>query len=126
MIPPSNTVLVCLVFLSSLIEFGLSFESPRFTPPALRGSCHGPPSTLLRCSIPPMPSEPVHDAIRSPICVTSADYIATIPLWERELLAHATKEFCPDSSLYDLLQQRNVDILVAGDGGHKDDYGSFG
>jgi hypothetical protein len=44
----------------------------------------------------------------------------------RNLLAHATEEYCPDYSLYKLLQQTNVDILVASDGGHKDDYGSFG
>jgi hypothetical protein len=47
-------------------------------------------------------------------------------MWERDLLAHATKEYCPASSLCELLQQKNVNILVASDGGHKDDYGSFG
>jgi hypothetical protein len=83
-------------------------------------------STLLRCSIPPMPLEPAHDAVRSPINATFADYVATLPLWERDLLAHATEEHCPDSSLCELLQQTNVNILVASDGGHKDDYGSFG
>jgi hypothetical protein len=57
---------------------------------------------------------------------TFADYVATLPLWERDLLAHATEEHCPDSSLYELLQQTNVNILVASDGGRKDDYGSFG
>jgi hypothetical protein len=31
-----------------------------------------------------------------------------------------------DSSLYELLQQSNVKILIASDGGHRDDYGSFG
>jgi hypothetical protein len=34
--------------------------------------------------------------------------------------------YCPDSSLYEFLQHRNVNILVASDGGKKDDYGSFG
>jgi hypothetical protein len=33
---------------------------------------------------------------------------------------------CPASSLCELLQQTNVNIVVASDGGHKDDYGSFG
>jgi hypothetical protein len=55
-----------------------------------------------------------------------ADYIATSPPWERDLLAHATENFCRGSPLYDLPQQRNVNILVASDGGHKDDYVSFG
>jgi hypothetical protein len=52
--------------------------------------------------------------------------VATLPLWERDLLAHATEVCCPDSSLYELLQLWNINILVASDGGHKDDYGSFG
>jgi hypothetical protein len=47
-------------------------------------------------------------------------------MWERDLLAHATEEHCSDSPLYELLQQTNVNILVASDGSHKDDYGSFG
>jgi hypothetical protein len=45
---------------------------------------------------------------------------------EQDLLADATEVECPDSSLYELLQQRNVNILAASDGGQKDDYGSFG
>jgi hypothetical protein len=44
----------------------------------------------------------------------------------RDLLAHAREEFCPESSLYELLQQKNVIILVGSDGGHKDDCSSFG
>jgi hypothetical protein len=37
------------------------------------------------------------------------------------------QEFCPESSLYELLQQKNVNILVGSDGGHKkDDWSSFG
>jgi hypothetical protein len=43
--------------------------------------------TLLRCSIPPMPLEPAHDAVRAPINATFADYVATLSLWERDLLA---------------------------------------
>jgi hypothetical protein len=35
-------------------------------------------------------------------------------------------EFHCDYSLCELLQQENVNILAASDGGHKDDYGSFG
>jgi hypothetical protein len=73
-----------------------------------------------------MPPELVHDAARVPICATFADYVAILPLWERDLLAHATEVYCPDSSLYELLQQRNVNILVASDGGHKNDHASFG
>jgi hypothetical protein len=48
-----------------------------------------------------------------------ADYIATLPLWERDLLAHATEDFCPEFSLHELLQQGKVHILVASDGGYK-------
>jgi hypothetical protein len=73
-----------------------------------------------------MPLEPAHDAVRAPINPTFADYVAILPLWERDLLAHATEDHYPDSSLCELLQQTNVNILVASDGGHKDDYGSFG
>jgi hypothetical protein len=73
-----------------------------------------------------MPLEPVHDAVRAPINATFTDYVATLPLWERDLLAHATEEHCPASSLYEVPQQTNVNILVASDGGHQDDYGSFG
>jgi hypothetical protein len=73
-----------------------------------------------------MPHEPAHDAVRAPINATFADYVATLPMWERDLLARATEEHCPGYSLYELLQQTNVNILVASDGGHKIDDGSFG
>jgi hypothetical protein len=73
-----------------------------------------------------MQTEPVHDAARALSCATFAAYVATLPLWEQDLLAQATEVYCPDSSLYELLQQRDVDILVASDGGQKDDFGSFG
>jgi hypothetical protein len=43
--------------------------------------------TLLQCSIPPMPPEPVHDAARSPISTT-------LPLWERDLLVYVKADFC--------------------------------
>jgi hypothetical protein len=33
-------------------------------------------------------------------------------------MAHATEEFFPDSSLYEVLQQKIVNILVASDGSH--------
>jgi hypothetical protein len=72
-----------------------------------------------------MPPEPVHDAARSPICATFEEYLATLPLWVRDLLVYVTEYSCPDSSSYGLLQQRNVNILVASDGGHEDGYGSF-
>jgi hypothetical protein len=42
----------------------------------------------------------------------------------RDLIVHNTEFHCPDFS-HELLQQENVNILVANDGGHKDDYGSF-
>jgi hypothetical protein len=73
-----------------------------------------------------MQTEPVHDAARALNCATFAAYVATLPLWEQDLLAQATEVYCPDSFLYELLQQRNVNILVASDGGKKDDFGSFG
>jgi hypothetical protein len=42
----------------------------------------------------PMPPEPVRDATGSPTCVTFADYIANLPLWERDLLARPKTDFC--------------------------------
>jgi hypothetical protein len=74
--------------------------------------------TLLRCSIPSLPPETGHDAIRDPKVATFADYVATYR-WEQDLLADATEVECPDSSLYELLQQRNVNILAASDGGQR-------
>jgi hypothetical protein len=47
-------------------------------------------------------------------------------LTKQDLIAHTTEGFLPDSSLYELLHKRNVNILVASDGGHVDVYGSFG
>jgi hypothetical protein len=66
----------------------------------------------------------VHDAIRTPICATLADDITTLTQWERDPIAHVTEDFSSDSPLYQVLQRRNVYILVASDGGHKDGYGS--
>jgi hypothetical protein len=83
-------------------------------------------TTLLRCSLSPGPHEPVPDTVRPPICATFADYVTTLPQWERDLLAKAMEDPFPDTPLNQLLQQRNVNILVASDGGHKTDYGSFG
>jgi hypothetical protein len=71
-------------------------------------------------------TEPVHDTARAPTCATFADYVTTLPLHVRDLLAHAKDIHCPDSSLYELLQQKNVNILVASNGGHKGTHGSFG
>ena len=73
-----------------------------------------------------MPPEPMHEPALSTICATFDEYIATLPRWERNLLLYVAEYFCPDSSLYELLQQSNVKILIASDGGHKDDYDSFG
>jgi hypothetical protein len=47
-----------------------------------------------------MPTESIHDAR----CATIAECIATLPLWEGDLIAHPTEDFYPNSSLYDLLQ----------------------
>jgi hypothetical protein len=49
------------------------------------------------------------------IRVTFADYIATLPPWERDLVRN-TEFHCPDYSLCDT-QQENVNILTASDGG---------
>ena len=73
-----------------------------------------------------MPHEPAHDAERAPKYTTFDEYVATLPMWIRDMIAHATETHCPDSSLYELLQQGNTNILVASDGGQKDEYGSFG
>mgnify|MGYP000512119673 CR=1 FL=1 len=82
--------------------------------------------TLLRCSIPPSSPEPVQNAAQAPICATFTDYLATLPLWEWDLIKHDLESYFPDNSLCELLQTKNVDILGASDGGHEDDYGSFG
>jgi hypothetical protein len=52
--------------------------------------------------------------------------LTPLPLHVRDLLAHAKEVHCPDSSLYELLQQKNVNILVASNGGHKGTHCSFG
>ncbi len=103
-----------------------SFQDSRPPPDAVPVTVLLETPTLLRCSIPSLPPETGHDAIRDPKVATFADYVATLPLWEQDLLADATEVECPDSSLYELLQQRNVNILVASDGGHNDDCGSYG
>jgi hypothetical protein len=72
-----------------------------------------------RCRLEP---EAVYETARTSI----TEYVATLPPSIRDLLAHATEEFYPESFLYELLKQKNAKILVASDGGHKDDYGSFG
>jgi hypothetical protein len=67
-----------------------------------------------------MPPEAVHDTARPPICESFAEYVATLPPWEGDLLAHAMEEFYPESSFYELLQQKDANILVASDGSHKE------
>jgi hypothetical protein len=39
--------------------------------------------------------------------------VATLPLWERDLLAHATEDHCPDSSLY---ESTFVTTIIPADG----------
>jgi hypothetical protein len=73
-----------------------------------------------------MPPEAVHDTARTSTCETFAEHVATLPQWERELLAPATEQSFPDSSLYELLLQENTTILATSDGGQKYDLGSFG
>jgi hypothetical protein len=91
---------------------------PRFPSLARRGSRHGP-SGHTHTSPVFHSANAARACARAPINATFADYVATVPLWERDLLAHATEEHCPDSSLYEVLQQTNVNILVASDGGHR-------
>jgi hypothetical protein len=55
--------------------------------------------TLLRCSIPPMPTEPVHDTAQSTICATFDEYIATLPRWERDLLVYVAEHLKPSSAV---------------------------
>jgi hypothetical protein len=69
-----------------------SFQDSRPTPDAVPVTVLLDTPTLLRCSIPPMPLEPAHDAVRAPINATFADYVTNLPLWERDLLAHATED----------------------------------
>jgi hypothetical protein len=88
----------------------------RFTPPpdAVPVTVLLETPTLLRCSIPSLPPETGHDAIRDPKVAT---FPTGFPL-KQDLLADATEVECP-SSLYELLQQRNVNILAASDGGQR-------
>jgi hypothetical protein len=103
-----------------------SFQDSRPPPDAVPVTVLFETPTLLRCSVPPMPPEAVHDTARTPTCETFAVHVVTLPPWERELLAHATELYCPDSSLFEVLQQKKTTILAASDGGQKDDHGSFG
>jgi hypothetical protein len=59
-----------------------SFQDSRPPPDAVRVTVLLEAPTLLRCSIPPMPLEPAHDALRAPINATFADSGATLPLWD--------------------------------------------
>jgi hypothetical protein len=67
----------------------------------------------------------VQDAVQAPICATFTDYLATLPVWERGLIKYNLESCFPDTSLCELLKQKNDNILAASDGDHKDDYGSF-
>jgi hypothetical protein len=84
----------------------------RFTPSARCGSCYGPFRKNHIASV----FRTAHAAARSPICASFDKYIATLPLCS--LTSRRTS--------VPILQQSNVKILIASDGGHKDDYGSFG
>ncbi len=103
-----------------------SFQDSRPPPDAVPVTVLLETPTLLLCSVPPMPPEAVHDTSGTPPCETFAEHIATLPQWERELLASATEQDFSDSSLCELLQQKNTTTLAASDGGQKDDHGSFG
>ena len=103
-----------------------TFQDSRPPPDAVPVTVLPERSTQIRCSLPDMPTATLHETIPTTMCATFGDYISTLPLWERDLLVNATEEYLPDYPLYQLLQQRNVNILVASDGGHEDDYGSFG
>jgi hypothetical protein len=59
-------------------------------------------STLLWCSVPPMPSR-LCKTSPSPIRVTFDHYIAALPQWD--LIVHNTEFHCPDFFPYELLQQ---------------------
>jgi hypothetical protein len=56
-----------------------SFQDSRPPPDAVPVTVLETP-TLLRCSIPSLPPETGHDAIRDPKVATFADYVATLPL----------------------------------------------
>jgi hypothetical protein len=55
----------------------------------------------------------MQDVVQSSIRVTFADYIATLPPWERDLLVRNTEFHCPDYSLLRVTQQENVNIPPA-------------
>jgi hypothetical protein len=67
-----------------------SFLDPRPPPEAVPVPVLLERSRFIRCSLPPTPAEPLHDAIRTPICDAFSDYITTLPLWERDLIAHCS------------------------------------
>jgi hypothetical protein len=102
------------------------FQDSRPQPDAVLVTVLFETSTPIRCSLLPTPLEPAREEERPTNSDTLADHITTLPLWERDLIAPAMEGFLPDSSLYEVLHKRNVNILVASDGGHVDAYGSFG
>jgi hypothetical protein len=66
-----------------------AFQDSRPQPDAVTVVLETP--ILLRCFVPPMPPEPVHDAARSKICAMFDEYIATLRRWERDLLVYVAK-----------------------------------
>jgi hypothetical protein len=48
-----------------------------------------------------------------------------LPMWEQDLLKHA-KEYIKATPLYELVQQKEIKLLIVSDGGAYEEYGSFG
>lgn len=65
--------------------------------------------TRLRCSL---PSDSVFDMTHSPTCATIADYVTTLPTWERDLLVLAIEKPLA-TPLYQRLLPKNATLLVA-------------
>ena len=80
--------------------------------------------TQIRGSLPLITVEPTIDTALTQ-CASFADYASSLPSWEQGLLVHATG-YSDATPLYDLLQQHGTKLLIASDGGHHAEYGSFG
>jgi hypothetical protein len=56
------------------------------------------------------------DTNRHPTRATFADYVTTLPMWDRELLVHAMEKPLA-TPFYQLLLQKDSTLLVVSDGG---------
>jgi hypothetical protein len=130
---PSDTA-VRWKFHTSAIKRNRRFLEVPTTSDPIQDSHPGPnaiPVTILhettdqlRCSL---PAKTVTDTTSPRICATFADYVASLPQWEQDLLVHV-KEYVLATPLFEVLQKQNANLLAVSDGGADAalNYGSFG